>query len=286
MNPTFHRQNKITIFLPNNLLENEDTLLLKTIKIGIFSRLFTIFRVDEVIFYENQAKKSDKTLLKELFHYLNRAPYLRKYVKKKDNLKFVGVLPPIQSPNHLGIKMDNIEYKEGIIIDLINKTELKEIKIDIGDEKPRIIELNSISCEKLKKNDIITVKIEDNQIIFENPENQGFFWRYNTIISNETIKNLLENLEMRENIIIGASKEGEIFSAEDFNSQNKNKNGTCEYILLFGPLKGSFKDYLMKKKINFNLINQWYNFIPNQGTKTIKLEEAVISTLSALNLLI
>ena len=50
--------------------------------------------------------------------------------------------------------------------------------------------------------------------------------------------------------------------------------------MAFGPIKGSFKDFIKNTK----LVHLWVNMIPNQGTKTVKLEEAVHTALSITNL--
>ena len=55
--------------------------------------------------------------------------------------------------------------------------------------------------------------------------------------------------------------------------------------LLFGPLKGSFKKYLIKNMHGSDNVDIWINFVPDQGTITVKLEEAILSTLSILNTL-
>lgn len=279
------KKKKINIYLPNNLLENEDTDLLKTIKIGILYRIFTMFKIDNIFFYNNEAKKNDLILLNETSHYLERAPYLRKYLPRSDFLKFVGVLPPIQSPSHLGIKSRNIEYREGIILDITKNKERLEILVDMGDEKPIRVNLQN-STKSLKKKEIFPFRCEKKIYKIENPECIGYFWKSNLVFSDKTLKNLIDVLDKRRNIIIGASKEGNNISKENFIELKRDKLLEYDYNILFGPLKGSFKEFFKKNDINLDDVNQWYNFIPNQGTKTVKLEEAIISTLSILNIMI
>ena len=78
--------------------------------------------------------------------------------------------------------------------------------------------------------------------------------------------------------VIGATRSGQPLNwplLHSFKSQNNKP-----FLIIFGPIKGSLKKYIK----NHKEVDIWINFIPLQATKTVKIEEALHSSLSILNI--
>lgn len=276
---------RITILLPDSILGNENTLLLKTQKIGALFRFFSIYRVEHVIFYDNHGDKNDLRVIEDILDYLNRAPYLRKYVKRKETLKFTAILPPVQNPSHLGLSLKSMVLKEGLILEkkIFPQQEKIHFKIDTGVNIINIAVQEKNELNSLQMNDLVMIG-ENSGDVFVKTEKQEFFWKPVFEFSKKSIGTLISEFKYENQINIFASAHGEPLNLLKFKRKYANLD-KLHKILYFGPLKGSFKDFIQKTGIQMNKNSIFLDFIPNQGTKTVRLEEAVHSVLAILNVL-
>lgn len=258
-------KNPITVLLPDSLLENEDTLLLKTRKIGVISRTLTMFRINRVHFYKDSGTDNDRRILIDILNYLSYPPYLRKYSPQSSNLRYTAILPPIHSPSHVGIQHNNATFTSGILLG----TTKTFSSVDIGEKTP----LQIPPFPNYKKGDIIIVKTigGEKEAIKDIPS--PIFWNTQFTIGNLPLETELNQYPQYQKI--AASKSGLKITDQIFHQIRK----TGPYIIAFGPIKGSFKTYLK----NPASIDCWVNVIPNQGTKTVKIEEALHSALTLMN---
>lgn len=114
----------ITVAVPGSILENAQSAELRTYLAGQIARAACIFRVDEVVVFDDyadavNAKKSTlqdsegiKTVRKccvqlgRILQYLECPQYLRKFFfPLHDDLKYAGLLNPLDAPHHL--RQDN-----------------------------------------------------------------------------------------------------------------------------------------------------------------------------------
>jgi len=261
-------KSKIFVLLPDSLLENEDTLLLKTRKIGFLARIMTIFRIPKVFFYDDSGSTEDKQILANILNYLNAPPYLRKYIPRTSNLRNTAILTPIHSPNHIGVRYNNIDYVAGMVVE---STETG-IYVDIGTGSPQKIS-TSLRFDN-RESVIVQSKNQDVSLVTQFPP--SLYWHTNYEIISRTIEDYI--LEHPDSYVIGASKSGDAVTYSILKEIQQHTHPT--YLLACGPLQGSFRAYIK----NPDLIDKWINFIPNQGTKTVKIEEALHSALSLMNL--
>jgi predicted SPOUT superfamily RNA methylase MTH1 len=262
------RKSRITILIPDSFLENEDTLLLKTKKIGRLVRTVSIFRIAKVYFYRDNGTESDRQIIKEISNFLEIPPFLRKYVQISSNLKYSAILSPVHSPNHFGIEYNNVIYTTGIIVS--NNSG----KLSINTGKRKIIEIQQTGTHK--PGDFIILKKRDNTYEVCESVPNSVYWNTKFIIGKSSLMKYLH--DHSRHYIIAASKAGEPITQNILNSL-KNEN-PFEPILILGPIKGSLKKYIQDP----NIADLWLNVIPNQGTKTVKIEEALHSALTLLNL--
>lgn len=278
------KSSKIIIVLPDSFLENESTLFLKTLKIGILARLFSIFRINQIIFYNDNANSEDLKISQEIFKFLSLAPYLRKENKKNKYLQFSAILPPLQTPNQINYDIGDHIIKESLVLEskkLSNNT--YSLLLDIGENKPLSILIHN-ETKQINNGTILPLKINKTNRTIEFFNISNVFWKYNIKFTEESLDVFLNHIDTTENIIIAASKYGEGFSINHYMKIKKHFEDCKSIYLLIGPTKGSFKQYLIQKAFDISKINYWINFIENQGTKTVKIEEAISSALSILNL--
>lgn len=279
------KSSKITILLPDSFLENESTLFLKTLKIGTLARLFSIYRIHQILFYNDNANPEDIKISKEIFNFLSIAPYLRKESHKSKYLQFSAILPPIQTPNQIGYENEDYYIKDALIIDSEKlNDETYSISLNLGENKPvKTILLNKES-DQLNSRMIIPVKIKKYNQNIEMFNVSNIFWRFHVQFTDESLNTILNHIDIKNNLMIAASKYGEVISMERYLEIKKQFKEFEKIYLLIGPTKGSFKHYLQKKKFEITKINHWINFIEDQGTKTVKIEEALSAALAILNL--
>jgi predicted SPOUT superfamily RNA methylase MTH1 len=282
----FPKSCKLRLFLPDSLLENENTLMLKTLKIGSLARIFCIFRINEIFFYNNSGTFKDKKTIEDVLNHLSVAPYLRKYFPKSPLLKFSGILNPLQAPNHIGVIQGEVIYKEGIIKKTTVTSNSAKYEVDIGLKKSEIINIDTKCGNNLSEGEIVIVKINSNGSKIFKLKGIDKFWKYRFSFLLEPLSSFIKKSNKNDTFIIGTSRYGEKINDKQNIIQIKNALDVGKTVeLLFGPLKGSFMKYLLKDLHVSDKVDNWINFVPNQGTKTIKLEEAILSTLSILNTL-
>ncbi|CAA0829147.1 Unknown protein [Striga hermonthica] len=145
----------ITIALPGSIIDNAQSLELATRLAGQIARAATIFRIDEVVIFDNKRVSSDvsaETLendsgedesgaafLVRILRYLETPQYLRKSLFPKHNsLRFVGLLPPLDAPHHLR-KHEWASYREGITLEKVDQGSVGTL-VDVGLSKNVIID--------------------------------------------------------------------------------------------------------------------------------------------------
>ncbi len=264
---------KLSIAIPDSCLEDESTLLGKSRKISLLARPCAIFRVKTIYIYDDRGKHGDHSLLFTMLKYLETPPFLRRRLfPKVTELKYSGVLHPLKIASHVAPsnpkKITTGDIREGVIT--INKG---RHFVDIGINKL----LPYFGKQTVGKR--ITIKFKSGypdftytEIEKESLEN---YWGY----SVKERKKLFGLLASWEGKVILTSRKGKIIT----NSTAKEyTNSDQETLVVFGSTNKGIHEILgnnIKKVQNTRIIN----FFPNQATETVRLEEAILGTLSILN---
>ncbi len=90
-------------------------------KIGYVGRGAAMFQVNKIIVYRHRlvGDRDRAVFINKNLQYLSAPPYLRKDLFKLDrDLKYVGLLPPLKTPNHApeGKPQRGGEYREGGVV--------------------------------------------------------------------------------------------------------------------------------------------------------------------------
>ena len=266
----------LSIAIPDSSLLDESTILFKTKKISMIARTCAIFKINQIFIYQDEkGGKNDSALLSTSLKYLETPQYFRKQLFPKSNLlKYAGVLQPLNISSHLTTsnqKMLKIgDIRDALIINYKGKKFL-----DIGINK--LIQYFG----KMKPGTRIAIQVKTTQpkltIKEISREDIKDYWGYNV----KERANLLSILSAWKGKIILTSKKGKNFTM----TEAKKMFGTNEPILVqFGTTTKGVYDILGTdiKKIQNSKI---FNFFPKQGTQTVRLEEAILGTLSIINIL-
>ncbi|MGE5862992.1 MAG: putative RNA uridine N3 methyltransferase [Nitrososphaerales archaeon] len=300
-----NRKIRIFVAIPDSSLSDERNLREKTIKIGRFARAFSIFGVKKIILYKDPTTKnmnSDKLLMKLILDFLNTPQYLRKLIYPLDHeLSYIGLLPPIKAPQHKKkVKLSEVrkgELRIGLVYhrnSLLNKIFSNKINnnkkfmldlrkrnyeyyIDVGLDFPIPFLGKGIDGQK------IIVKFIDsypNLKAIEATERDidKEYLGYD-ILSINSIDEFLRKIDPKT-FVVFTSKKGIIF--KNIESQFKAIIKKFENLLIvFGsPSKGISDIYPNFQKINNSM---YLNIFPDQKTDTIRLEEAILGTLTIFN---
>ncbi|MHA1321898.1 MAG: putative RNA uridine N3 methyltransferase [Candidatus Helarchaeota archaeon] len=279
----------IKVALPINILENCNDLRSKTIKIGQIGRACAIFKVKMVMLYplnKRYEKKfsKDVKIITEILKYLDCPQYLRKYLFPKiPELKYVGALPPLRTPHHplerKFMELPSKSIREGVVVSSNSSSSI----IDVGLEKPIQIAVPNLPIQKR-----IILKLEQNKDrLYGIPiakDKVEKYWGFYVRVYDKPLKSLMKQLS--DHIIIATSKLGNsiVGKAPELKERIKKNH---KVILFFGsPSLGLFDIFKMQHLKLEDWANFILNFVPHQGTQTLRVEEALFSTLAILNYLI
>jgi len=265
----------VSIAIPDSALSDEKTLENKTRKISSIARSCGIFRINEIIIYRDGKKnETDLKLFVTILKYLETPQYFRKNTFGKTNLlKFVGVLPPLKIPNQIGTpnpeEIKKNEIREAVVVRVKGQ---KGVDIGVG----QVINYHS-------KHDIgkrIIVKIKNtfpNFSVKEITKNEiSNYWSYNVRQSG----NLFSLLSSWNGIKILTSRKGKQLNQQQHIDELRKSNKAI--LVVFGSTDKGIHDILGNKISNLQ-DSKTINFFPNQGTQTVRIEEAVLGCLSVLN---
>ena len=266
---------KISIAIPDSSLSDEITQKEKTAKISKRARACAIFRVDEIfIYHETFGEKSDSILMSTILKYLETPQYFRRNLyPKMDLLKYSGILHPLNIPSHSKIsdpkKIKTGDAREGLVISVKGK---KFVEAGIKKLIPYF------GKEKIGKR--LTVQFKSGYPNFSikevSKESLTEYWGYKV----KERGNLLSVLSTWDGKIILTSRKGKIYPKE---SSKWFLDSTKPILVVFGsPERGLHE--ILGGKINHVQNSRIMNFFPNQATDTVRLEEAIIGTLSILNI--
>ncbi|MGN6349103.1 MAG: putative RNA uridine N3 methyltransferase, partial [Candidatus Nitrosocosmicus sp.] len=126
---------KLDLAIPDSFLYGVVSEIDRTFKVFQLSRALSIFRIDNLLIYQDKIikpKKNEIDFLITLLEYLDTPQYLRKKIYPKlDSLRYVGKLHPIRSPHHkdrIGIK--NIKSGE-VRVGVLEKKD-NQLFVDVG----------------------------------------------------------------------------------------------------------------------------------------------------------
>jgi predicted SPOUT superfamily RNA methylase MTH1 len=273
------RKRKLSIAIPASIVGEYNSLRRKTHILGQIGRASAIYRVDDIVIYPDDPDES--TLMKYILGYMETPQYLRKQMfQRQSELRYVGVLPPLRTPHHpLGKNVSDLkvgEFREGVII----SKEKDKTQADIGVNK--LITINRKTPPAGNRTTVRITNLNPLEGIPAKKSEVPFYWGYNLMKSKDRLSELAYRHEY--DLTIGTSRKGENYSKlVDFAKRWENSKSV---LVVFGSNIMGVHDVLAKEgKKAEEVFDYIINTIPNQGSHTVRTEEAIHSTLSILNLL-
>jgi predicted SPOUT superfamily RNA methylase MTH1 len=275
----------LAIAIPASVTSDTPHLREKTSKIGLIGRAAAVFRVNEIIIYpDNAAKgkqKSEAELIALPLAYLETPQYLRKHLFKLDpRLQYAGILPPLRTPHHpLNRKAKNLkvgEYREGVTM---SKTK-EGMLVDIGVEQPALMRETQWSLGKRLTLQIVKAG-ERVEVQTLSKAEVPYYWGYTVTVENSSFVKLVENGKF--DLTIATSKIGIKFMdiAEKMAEKWKQANRT---LVAFGAPTRGLHEIVGEEGVDLNNVADFVvNIVPEQGTETIRTEEALLASLAILN---
>ncbi|NWH33391.1 CI114 methyltransferase, partial [Chloropsis hardwickii] len=274
------RRHTLSVALPGSILNNAQSPALRTYLAGQIARACAVFCVDEIVVFDEHGEdvktvegdfegigKKGKACvqLARILQYLECPQYLRKsFFPKHEDLQFAGLLNPLDSPHHMRVDEDS-EYREGVVLDrptkpgrgsFVNCGMRKEVQID----------------KQLNPGLRVTVRLQE-------PQNPGNPWLHNPRLCFPGA--VFSECPFKEgyDLSIGTSERG---SSVDQVSLPSFRHALVVFGGLEGLEAGIDVDPNLKVTDPSVLFDFYLNTCPGQGSRTIRTEEALLISLSAL----
>lgn len=273
----FFIMEKLSIFVPNSFLAESKDSKIRTYKVGLIGRYAALFRANNIVIYNDNSdggSRDDALYMKTILEYMDTPQYLRKQVFPiTPELKNVGILPPLRTPHHpASDELNRGDFRKG----LTKKRVRKGTMVDIG------VDQLALCKEKLSVNKVLSFRIEKlgKEILIEPDEPDSVYWGYEVITSDRNLYDSITMMKQKPDLVIGTSKYAPNINSILNEVQTSIKQASHVAILFGGPYSG-INSLINERKLDFEI-----NTVPCQGTETVRTEEAVISTLSILNILL
>lgn len=317
----------ISIAFPSSIFDYVPTPQLEAYLVGQVARAAVVFNVTEVIIFnevENDESKSKLERLVKLFEYAECPQYLRKKVFGiEPDLKYAGLIHPLEAQHHLRTSQIECPYREGITTEH-TQYEFKGTKqdftiVNIGLSKPvhlpghhplntRVtVQVDPADLRRMQAMLASTMTPPHAALVspVEPIEKLNLYWGYYVRSAGSLSEAISSNIFVpgRKNfydIIIGTSERGDYVDDIEFKKTQKRDKSNQEQpakkiktqefnhvLVVFGGVKGLEHSATCDKELegcnDFRSIFDYYiNTCPNQGSTTIRTEEAILITLSAL----
>ncbi len=264
---------KLSVAIPASSLSDESLKIDKTRKISVLARACAIFKVDTIYVYQEGDNRQDGSLLVMVLKYLETPQFLRKRLfPKMNDLKFAGVLQPLKIPSHVTPanpkKISSGDTREGIVVSVKGKR-----FVDVG--------INQLVpfFGKTSMGKRVTVQFKEGHPKFSVKEISKSeavpYWGY-AVKERASLFSLLS--EWKGSIIV-TSRKGKTATKEQIAKYTKSEQPT---LVAFGSPEKGIHEILGGKMKNVQNAKS-LNFFPNQATQTVRLEEALLGTLSIIN---
>lgn len=249
-----------SLVVPGSLTAESHDPKVATYKIGLVGRAAAVFGIDEVVVYEDPAHPDARTVGKVLA-YQATAPYLRKRLFPiSEELTHVGVLPPLNLPLHLvPPEVEPGQLRFGALVGDrvdIGLQHAAELKLESEDERPEPGNQFPVRVLQVRG---------DHAVVTPHTPAPDEFLSY-TVSRAPSLRTALRGREP----ILGTSRHGEPFAKDHLQPEG--------VALVFGSPEESIVEILGEPP-PFPQVNT----IPDQGTRTVRVEEAVLASLGLIH---
>ena len=277
------KKSKLCIAVPASVVSDTPHLREKTSKIGLIGRAAAIFTVDEIIIYPDNPhanQKAESDLIALLLTYMETPQYLRKRLfKLEPELQYAGILPPLRTPHHpLNARLKGLsvgKYREGVVLSRTGDGAL----VDIGIENPAFLR-NNRAVERTRITARIVRVAERAEIELATREEVPSYWGYSVFVEKHSLGSILGKRSF--GLVIATSKYGSpLYEIAEKIAAKWEKAGSI--LVAFGAPTQGLTEIAQHEGIHLDDIADFVvNTVPNQGTETVRTEEAILASLATL----
>lgn len=255
---------KIQIAVPSSLTVETADPKIKTYKVGQVARAAAIFRVHSVVIYRDAAHDESR-FIASILRYMEAPQYLRKLLfPRSGELRYVGVVPPLKTTHHARVHDD---VREGIVIDVGTDGAWVEIGLDC----PAFLRTKAF-----RKGERVTVKVFSRDQLevkaIQKPPGYGGY----SVRMVKSIKDALEGL------VVATARRGQVISPALCDEMRKR--GADLVTCIFGAPNRGLEALFQEAGLSIDEASDFIiNMVPEQGTETVRTEEAIMATLSVFN---
>lgn len=277
---------KLCIAIPASIVSDTPHLREKTSKIGLIGRAAAIFRVDEIVIFQDTpdgGRRTETELVSTLLSYLETPQYLRKKLfGMNPDLQYAGTLPPLRTPHHpLNRRVKDLrvgEFREAVTLPATGA----QVLVDIGVEQPALIRHKNLAVGKR-----VTVKVvkvgKSAEVEFSERDEAPMYWGYRVTAEGCPFGRFVKKRNF--DLTIGTSRFGSPIAdvAEKIVQRWKRANNV---LVAFGAPSQGLQEIVRREGCRLEEIVDFVaNTVPMQGTETVRTEEAIVASLAVLNIL-
>ncbi|KAK4117775.1 DUF171-domain-containing protein [Canariomyces notabilis] len=298
------REWTVSVAVPTSIITDCATREQRTTIVGRIARALAIFSVDEIVIFDDSPADQRNAnvdqdaytgdvdpahFMEHILNYLETPPFMRKLLfPLHPNLRSLGLLPNLEMPHHPH-KDEWLPYREGLTLEVPPKGK-KGTVVDIG--MPDTVTITESIPPKTR----VTLRMPDDS--YRTPEpvhpamprtEAGYYWGFNvrkapSLSSVFTTSPYEDGYDMS----IGTSERGQPLSRAFPDYQPASFTHLLivfggprglEYAAMNDPELGEMGIAGSRTK---ELFDHWVNVLPNQGTRGIRTEEALLIALTAL----
>ena len=264
------------ILIPSSLTMESRDLRVRTLKVGLIARAAAVFRVNQIVIYKD-VEFDDSRFISMVLRYMDTPQYLRRLlIPRREELRHVGILPPLRTPHHpINSKTSALkigEYRVGAVVESVGSD--GGVWVEIGVDRPIPLRTD----EKFEAGKRLSVRIFSLDPLAAEPVGQKeipLYWGYET----EVVGSLEDYLGSTDAFVLLTSRKGTPLTTQLLHKIGIA--GQSDLAVVFGSPARGVDAFLSKKLMDRYCM---MNTIPQQGTETVRVEEAVFATLALLNL--
>lgn len=267
-----------TILIPSSTTMESADMRIRTLKVGTIARAAAVFRVDRIVIYRDR-EFDDSRFISRVLQYAETPQYLRKRLFPRERaLRYVGILPPLRTPHHpTSSKVSTLkvgEFRVGLVVDEVGSD--NGAWVDIGVECPLPLK----TASRYEVGQRLNVRVFSLKPLAAEPVDRSeipHYWGYET----EVIPNLDEHVRSSDRLVVATSRQGTT-ATPDLLRQTARQGRKRGLEVVFGSPARGVDAFLSSETMEGCCV---INTIPHQGTETVRLEEAIVATLSQVNLM-
>ncbi|RLN98137.1 hypothetical protein BBJ28_00002462 [Nothophytophthora sp. Chile5] len=297
----------LSMAIPGSILDNAQTKELKTYLAGQVARAAVIFQVDEIVVFDDQLgsvglgtgapqKRAQDchVFMARILQYLETPQYLRRALfPMHSDLSCAGLLNPLDCPHHLRAHEWSV-YREGVVTD-------RPLKDKEGSHVHVGLQREVVVNKRITPGIRVTVKIDEASKDFkkksalslmgklvssaEPREQLGVYWGYTTRFA-PSLSNVWTDSPFSGgyDLKVGTSERGHVSVDDAAFALPPFRHA----LVVFGGVAGieecvdADETVPVSGEDSHSLFDMWVNTCPEQGSRTIRSEEALLISLAAL----